>query len=518
MLIVTNITGQCEPITTYNGYERHEEVSGSLKLSFSSFFDVHNPGHDIIAEESIIEKDGYEYRVKQLSANRFSKQVIAMSTYFDLIGFLKEGIFGGTKTFDEFATWVFNDTGWIFENVDVTEIRLLPNFGDANVVTLTKQLIATFECEYQILPNKVIRFAKKIGPDNDAQYRYGHNIKALSKKVDTTKLRTQIKGIGGNGLTVTYTSPNAALFPNAGAAETIKDDSFTVAESLTEHIKRELIDYPEVSMELDAIELQQKEIGERVWLIYEPLGIEFQTRVLAKVSRIPESNSSVVLGTAVPRRLSDILTSTKIEIDKNKKETRSKFEQTNEMITLEVERVDESIASLVVQSDSVVLNVAAIDGRLGTAEGQISVQAGQISSKVSYVDYNGNTVMSMLNQTATTFTLQASKINLVGAVTVLSDITGNLGTITAGSIDIDTDATIGTNLNIGKTWQNSSTKQIIFDGAFGGARMVYEPQYAKLTLVTTNSIDLSSTFINMIGTVDFSNASVTNLTTTAVLG
>lgn len=203
MLTVTNLTDQSEPITKYNGYGRHEEVSGSLVLSFSSFFNEHNPGHDLIVEESIIEKDGYEFRVKQLSANRFTKQVKALSTYFDLNGVIKEGIFGGTKTFAEFASWVISGTGWTFENVEVTDIRLIPNFGEANVVTLINQLTATFECEYQILPNKVIRFAKQIGPDHDAQYRYGNNIKALSKKVDTTKLRTRIKGVGGDGLSVT---------------------------------------------------------------------------------------------------------------------------------------------------------------------------------------------------------------------------------------------------------------------------------------------------------------------------
>lgn len=58
---------------------------------------------------------------------------------------------------------------------------------------------------------------------------------------------------------------------------------------------------------------------------------------------------------------------------------------------------------------------------------------------------NGNTIASLINQTSTTITIQASKISLVGAVSVLSDISGNLGTIYAGriegaTIDISTDA------------------------------------------------------------------------------
>jgi len=73
-------------------------------------------------------------------------------------------------------------------------------------------------------------------------------------------------------------------------------------------------------------------------------------------------------------------------------------------------------------------------GRLSTAESTITQQADLISQKVSKTDYNGNTIASLINQTATTIKIQASKINLVGAVTVLSDITGNLGDITAGNI------------------------------------------------------------------------------------
>jgi len=345
MLSVTNLAGQSEPITKYNNYERYEEVNGSLELSLSSFFHGDNPGHELIEEESTIEKDGYEFRVKQLSSNRLSKQVVAISTFFDLNHVLKEDIFAGTKTFNEFAAWLLAGTGWTYENVDVTGSGLIPNFGDGNVIALTKILTATFECEYQILPGKVVRFATQIGADNDAQYRYGNNIKALSKEVDTTKLRTRIKGIGGNGLQVVYTSLSAGIF-GIRDAETVSDDRYTVADSLTEYVKRQLTDYPEITIELDAIELQQKEIGERVWLIYEPLGIEFQTRVLSKTSRIPDIKSSVVIGNAVTRSLSDILTSTRVDIDVNKKQTQSKFEQTNEKFTLEVERVDDSIAAL----------------------------------------------------------------------------------------------------------------------------------------------------------------------------
>ncbi|MFJ7976526.1 hypothetical protein ACIQZI_12605 [Peribacillus sp. NPDC096379] len=211
------------------------------------------------------------------------------------------------------------------------------------------------------------------------------------------------------------------------------------------------------------------------------------------------------------------LTETRIEIDENKKETRSKFEQTNEKFSMEVQHIDgnvseakvffeitadnitgqverlngdiQSAVSLIdLKADGVLIeskaytdseinqnynyfdgqieaveasiNVVAgtvalkasvnyVDSQVGavnstiggldtwirSAEGSsLSVQAGLIASKVSQSDFNGNTIASLINQSATTVDIIASKINLVGAVSVLSDITGSLGTITAGNI------------------------------------------------------------------------------------
>lgn len=74
-------------------------------------------------------------------------------------------------------------------------------------------------------------------------------------------------------------------------------------------------------------------------------------------------------------------------------------------------------------------NVAVVTTRIYIAEASIVVNANAITSKV---EENG--VISSINQTAEAITIDASKINLVGAVTVLSEITGNLGTVTAGNI------------------------------------------------------------------------------------
>lgn len=475
MLIISN-KGQTEALTHFTGYELTEEVNGALTLSLTSFSVDENAGHPLIEEEAVITAEGREFRIKQLKSTRNRKQITAISTFFDLSGHRKYDMYGGTHTFDEFATWLFAGSGWTYEAVGLSGSKLIPNFGNENFLKLMEVFLSTYECERLILPGNKIRFEKQIGPDNDAQYRYGHNIKTLSHNVDTTNLRTSIIGFGGNGLKVTYTSPNATKFPAAGEAEPVNDERYLIADSMLERLKQELIDVPEVSIELSALELTERELGERVWLIYEPLDIEFQTRILSKTTRIPQEKSSAVIGNAKRKSLTDQLTDTNVQIDENAKQTETQFDQTNEKIEIIAEEIngnlDEAKASWAVEASGIrgevtslktytdaqlgkveerassnfdilagritakadYTQVTALGTRVNTVEFDMDAMEGQIAQKVSSTDFNGNTIASLINQTATTIDIQASKINLTGSVTVLSELSGDLGNITAGVI------------------------------------------------------------------------------------
>ena len=80
---------------------------------------------------------------------------------------------------------------------------------------------------------------------------------------------------------------------------------------------------------------------------------------------------------------------------------------------------------------------------------------------MSQSSYNGNTIASLINQSSTTIDIKASKINLSGAVTVLDELSNNLGFINAGrlygqKVDID--------LTNGNFTLNGSGGQVIIDG------------------------------------------------------
>lgn len=649
LISVTDLNNNTEPLNDYQRPEIKEEVNGAFSLAITSFSIPNNPGHVLLEEESIISVEDYDFRIKQMRTDKNRKEVVALSTFFDLIGHRQDLIYGGTRTHKEFLTFIFKGTGWTF-STDVNESKFIPNFGEKNVIELITDLTSAFECEYQIMPNDHVHFAKEVGPDNDAQYRYGHNVKELSKNVDTYNLRTRITGTrpktdavekdgvievpAHEGFKVVYTSPFAEKYGIIEAEPIIKDDIRTEAEMI-EFIQSELNDYPETSIALDAVELTNKEIGERVWLIYEPIKLadgtfmEFQTRVMSKSSTIRNGKlvtQSVVIGNTIPRTVSDIITDAKIEISNNAKWTRSRIEQTNTKIELaveeftgellaayakieltareirlevadverdlrssisitasqirsevsamnvrltdgvatnksaitqtasqirqevssEIKRVDgrvdtanssitqtassirsevatsvgnldgkistanSSITQLSNQITSVVnTSIPGLDGRINTAESSIRQQAGEIESKVSQSNYNGDMLVSMINQTASHIKIQAKNISLVGAVTVLSELSNDLGTITAGNINISNDIVVGRYVTVGKGLTSSGSMGLRFGtGGYGGVyynngtmglscdRVTIDASFGDIVQSTPNSIRFNASSLD----------------------
>jgi phage minor structural protein len=550
MLTITK-NGVSEPLIDYNGLEITEEVNGDFSLSFTSFFSDKNAhAYPLLTEESIVEFEEHEFRVKKLKETRNRKVVnYAQHIFFDLIDTQVYTINGGTKTLDEAVSFVLSGTGWTFENIGISYSVLLPNFGEDNALALIRAICEAFECEVKIEPNKHLKFMKQIGKDDDFQFRFKHNIKTLTRDVDTSKLATVIKGYGGNGLEVTYTSPNASVFGERHA-EPVKDDRFTVAESLTERIRRDLIDYPEVTIEIEEVDLGEKGLGDKVWLIYEPLGIEFQTRVMARKRQPKQKGKNTSTLGNRKRTFSDILTETRVEIDRNNKQHRSRFEQTNERITMEVERLDEGItgakSQFQIEADNIKSRVEEVetesveyadlkkqeaivaanlytDGevapaftRITDAESEINQMANEINSRVKetvYIadqatmnskidDVDGDlsslgtrvyTAESKISQQATQISQRVSYTDYNGD-TIVSKINQDAYsyTIDAKNIDLLGITNVNDTLFIGENWQDSTTKNIFFRGTGGGVGIT-SAKTDWLEMYALNSLTLSAT-------------------------
>lgn len=388
------------PITNYKNLEIVEEVNGSLTLSFTSF-NYANKAHNLLKEESIVTVNDYDFKIKQLSESTYSKHIQAVSTFFDLGGHYIDDMFAGTRYLDDLLSFTFNGTGWTYSLKTSNKLLTITNYGNDNALKLLLDLCAVAKIEYQIMPNNHVEFDTQIGPDNDAQYRYGHNIKTLSKNVDTTNLRTRIRGYGADGLNVIYTSPNASKF-GIIEADPIHDDRFHIEENLANYVKEQLQDEPEIAIELDTVELINRELGERIWLIYEPLDIEIKSRILSKRSIIRNDElvtESVVIGNSLPKSTSDLFAEQKLEYDTQNKINRSRFEQTNDRITMEVEElehgIEENRSLFEITAKDIRSEVSQVDKRLGdritTTNSRITQTASEITSTVesNYRDLDG---------------------------------------------------------------------------------------------------------------------------------
>lgn len=500
MLFITN-NQTTEPCLESN-YEKYEEQNGqALQISFSSFSFENNIGHDLLDFNVLVEdEDGHQYKVKNITERVNSKDVVATHIYYDLIGNRKYDQFAGNATFDDFANWLFIGTDWSFINEDITGIMNLSTFGNDNFISLLQKLITRFDCEMQILPNKVIRFAKRIGRDNEKQYRYKSNIQSISRNVDTTNVRTRIRAYGAEGLTTLYTSP-LSTNPLFGLldAEPVTDDSITSETQLIQFARDSLNDIPETNIEVSVVDTDG-EVGDYVWLIHEELNLEYQVRILSKKTRRDYDASEVEIGNTIRRTIEDAIIDQKTEVKENKEEAeqalgeleektdrelatltvgqneirlevsnventlRSEIVQTASSIRLQVEEVDRSVASLEITANQIQSNVTNLQNQTNSSITQLS---NSINLKV---DKGG--VITDINLTPGTATINADKINLNGAVMVNGNITGS------SNINISNNISIGNAIYFGSSGLNyidlssgnmsfNSWGKFVFNGAIG---------------------------------------------------
>lgn len=213
-------------------------------------------------------------------------------------------------------------------------------------------------------------------------------------------------------------------------------------------------------------------------------------------------------------------------IDESKKEFRSAITQTDNRITIEVEQLNKSISKIDVKADSIdfsvnnritnemsAINLRAdqiqstvsaqgaqlhgMDERVASAESSITQQAHQITQKVSGTDYNGDTIISKINQDAWSYTIDAQRINLNGAVMVNGSISGST------DINVSRDVWIGRNL----TFQGSGQNVI----RFADMSYIASDGYGGLAIDLWGGLDIQSSKTNFYGSVDFSNANVIGL-------
>lgn len=120
---------------------------------------------------------------------------------------------------------------------------------------------------------------------------------------------------------------------------------------------------------------------------------------------------------------------------------------------------------------------ASVNGSLGTMQSSITQHAGLIASKVSSTDYNGNKIVSMINQSASKIEQKALNIDLTGYVTFNSLSTvgqttingGNIKTGTITGVTITGNTINGGSININNRFKvDSNGNMTVNNGTFSG--------------------------------------------------
>lgn len=537
-----------------------QSVDGTLTVSFSCFPSDNNYGYELLQAESMITIEDYDFRVKQLSHTALSKAVTAISTFYDHTKTQQNHTFNSSPTLHNYISFALQGTGWE-ATIDSSVANLISdmgNFGNDNVVSLITKICKAFQCEYMILPNKKLYFAKQIGGDYDYQYRYKHNVSSVVRKEDTANLTTVMRGYGKDGLEVIYRSPKADIFGEL-EAEPIHDEQFTDVQAFKEYMANQIQDEPELVIESVIPELTKREIGERVWLIYEPLNIEMQTRILQQTFILQNSKlvtSSVVLGNTTIKSSTDLFveqqeklketkeeltetidetkTELKENIDEAKKEFQSKIDQADNRITIEVEQLEESIATIDIKADNISLSVSSLGNRVTQEMAAINLKADNISlsvnsridgvsTQVAGIDIKATeiqqSVRDLANNTNSSITQLSNNINLKiekgGAITDIN-LSPNVATINANKINLNgavivngsvsgaTNISVSTDIYLGRRLVFNDMTSVGSDGGGG------------IAIESWGNVSYQGSRHIFYGIMDFSSARVVGLSADAV--
>ncbi|KAA0944147.1 hypothetical protein FQ087_18660 [Sporosarcina sp. ANT_H38] len=307
-MIVTHIDARTELLTDYKSLQRKRRVNGEYSLSFLLFKTERNEhSFPLTVEESLIEYDGQQYRIKKMAektiGNTPVKQIQADHIFFDLVDEYQYDTISGAKSLSVCLMHALDKTGYTITVVDLFPSVTFENYGNDNALALVQIALNRFNAEIEI-NGRNLTFRHQIGRKTDIQFRYKYNIKTIEKFVDSGNLSTYIKGFGKQNedgsyvVTAEYESPLSAYY-GIRHAKPVRDERYITHDGLLQRLKDDLQDAPDISFTIDIVELkkagivtEQLTLGDEIFVIYEPLNIDINARVVEIVDNPEEPLSS----------------------------------------------------------------------------------------------------------------------------------------------------------------------------------------------------------------------------------
>ncbi|RXM68352.1 phage tail spike protein [Clostridium tetani] len=271
--------------------------------------------------------------------------------------------------------------------------------------------------------NFSISILNSIGRDNGVTIAYGKNLIGIEEDLDMSKVVTRIMPTGlddkdntvilqekyiDSPLINKYPSPKVKhlhfgdIKVNPEENVTLNDVYKLLREKVQELFSEQQIDIPKVNYTIDFIELSKTEeyknykvletvnLGDIVTVKHKKLDINIKQKVikyrwdsiLGKYLEIELGNFKENLSTDL-NNITNSIEEIKEDVKETNKEFRSRFEVTDDRISMAVEEIDRTNAKLEITANQIRAEVNDVENNLSS---QISITADKIESKVERVD------------------------------------------------------------------------------------------------------------------------------------
>lgn len=460
--------------------------SGDKELSFS--YPVAGALVDLLKEEYYIRTKTDEYVIKAVEKGEQFNKYTAVLNVEELEGAaFPYGFESDEQTIKACLEFAFKGTGWHVGTCTVTKKRTIDEQESVTAWDVLQKCLSTYRCECIIHSlTKTIDIYDRIGNDKGCYFMEGLNLRKISLKSDTYDFYTRIYPIGKDGITPEWLTGKDYIdnfqYSSKIKAYVWKDERYTNTTSLIEDAtaKLEEMSRPYKAYTAEVVDLAKASeeykdilsygIGDTVTLVSKKTRTREKQRIV-KITEYPESpkKNTVEISNArktfaeVQKEETAAATDEAISIANNntkkvlkdgyytKTDVESHITAAKDEINLGVSKTYETKTTVTEKCNAAENNAnKATDEKLteySTTEqmnSAIKVKADAIESTVSK-KVGSNEIISKINQSAESVSINASKISLNGAVTANSKFKIN----TDGSVETKALKVTGGSLTIG---------------------------------------------------------------------
>ena len=477
-------------IGTLSGFKDREITttldSGDKELSFS--YPAAGALADLLKEEYYIHTKTDEYVIKAVEKGEQFNKYTAVLNVEELEGTtFPYGFESREQTIKACLEFAFEGTGWHVGTCTVTKKRTIDEQESVTAWDVLQKCLSTYRCECIIRSlTKTIDIYDRIGSDKGCYFMEGLNLRKISLKSDTYDFYTRIYPIGKDGITPEWLTGKDYIdnfqYSSKIKAYVWKDERYTNTTSLIEDAtaKLEEMSRPYKAYTAEVVDLAKASeeykdillygIGDTVTLVSKKTRTREKQRIV-KITEYPESpkKNTVEISNArktfaeVQKEETAAATDEAISIANNntkkvlkdgyytKTDVESHITAAKDEINLGVSKTYETKTTVTEKCNAAEKNAnKATDEKLteySTTEqmnSAIKVKADAIESTVSK-KVGSDEIISKINQSAESVSINASKISLNGAVTANSNFKIN----TDGSAETKALKVTGGSLTIG---------------------------------------------------------------------